>query len=151
MRWKALESIKRRVSSKRSDVWSFGVVLYEIFSLAMVPYHDIADDREVARSVMAGERLPQPVACSDAVYAIMQACWQSAPKNRPNMTIVHARLQEAFAQELHAAKGVICLDAKMVRLPARNTSEVLFSGANELQSAGRQESSEVADPIDVEV
>ena len=100
--------------------------MYEIFSLGMVPYHDIADDRDVARAVMAGERLPQPESCPDHLYAVMQDCRKTAPKDRPCMSALHARLQEAFAQELHeqtlASDGIICLDANVVSLPPRDPS-----------------------------
>ena len=144
MRWKALESIKRRVYSKRSDSWSFGVLLYEIFALGMVPYHLITDDRDVGRAVIAGERLPQPEACPDHLYAIMQDCWKTASKERPSMSALHTRLQEAFAQELHeealAAEGVICLDANVVRLPPRDPSTTLFGKS--LDSDSESEGSE---------
>ena len=45
----AQESTMRRVYSKKSDVWSFGVLLYQVWTLGMIPYHLIADDMEVAR------------------------------------------------------------------------------------------------------
>ena len=98
-RWMAPESIKRRAYSKQTDVWSFAVVLFEIWTLGMIPYHLIADDREVARVVLDGERLEQPDKCPNSVYAVMQSCWKSAPKDRPSMTELQTALQEAFAVE----------------------------------------------------
>lgn len=113
-RWMAPESIKRRVYSKKSDVWAYGVLLYETLTLGMIPYHEITDDREVARVVLAGERLPRPDKCPPSVYAVMQNCWKSAPKDRPAMLEIEASLQEAFADEILVASKtecVICLDA----------------------------------------
>jgi len=116
-RWMAPESIKRRAYSKQTDVWSFAVVLFEIWTLGMIPYHLIADDREVARLVLDGERLEQPDNCPEPVYAMMQDCWKSAPKDRPSMTQLQTALQEAFAEEsLEAAKTecVVCLSGEPV-------------------------------------
>jgi serine/threonine protein kinase len=79
----------RRVYSKKSDVWSFGVLLYQVWTLGMIPYHLIADDMEVARLVTQGERLSR---VSDPITVrinCMQSCriagWKSAQKDRPSM------------------------------------------------------------------
>ncbi len=96
LRWMAPESIMRRVYSKKSDVWSFGVVLYEVWTLGMIPYHLIADDKEVARLVTEGERLWRPDNCPQQVWAIMQDCWKSAQKDRPSMPELQIALQEVL-------------------------------------------------------
>jgi serine/threonine protein kinase len=70
-RWMAPESIMRRMYSKKSDVWSFGVLLYEVWTLGMIPYHLIADDKEVARLVTQGDRLSRPDNCPQNC---MQSC-----------------------------------------------------------------------------
>jgi serine/threonine protein kinase len=116
-RWMAPESIMRRVYSEKSDVWSFGVVMYEVWTLGMIPYHLIADDEQVARRVTQGERLSQPDNCPHQLYAIMQDCWKSAQKDRPSMPQLQTALQEAFMVEsLEAAKTecVVCLTAEPV-------------------------------------
>ena len=116
-RWMAPESIKRRAYSKKTDVWSFAVVLYEIWTLGMIPYCVVSDDADVARRVMDGERLERPDNCPDLVNAMMQNCWNSAPKDRPSMTELQTALQEAFMEEsLEAAKTecVVCLSAEPV-------------------------------------
>lgn len=114
-RWLAPVSINRRAHSKKTNFWSFSVVLYEIWTLSMIPYHLIADDKEVARVVLEGERLLRPDNCPDPVYTMMQNCWNSAPKDRPSMTELQTSLQEAFTEEsLEAAKTecVVCLSAE---------------------------------------
>ena len=85
-RWMAPESILRRIYSKKTDVWAFGVFLYEVWTLAMIPYYLISDDREVARMVVNGERLQQPDSCPDHVYVIMQECWRTIHKDRPSVS-----------------------------------------------------------------
>ena len=116
-RWMAAESLKRRVYSMKTDVWSFGILLYEIWTLGLIPYHDITDDREVALVVLAGERLPRPDKCPDQVHEIMQNCWKSAPRDRPAMAEIQTNLHEAFAQEILESskpKCVVCLNATSV-------------------------------------
>ena len=116
-RWMAPESLKRRAYSKKTDVWSFAVVLYEIWTLGMIPYYAITEDAEVVRRVVDGERLEQPDSCPDPVYVMMQNCWNSAPKDRPSMTELQTALQEAFAEEcLETAKSecVVCLSGEPV-------------------------------------
>jgi tRNA A-37 threonylcarbamoyl transferase component Bud32 len=116
-RWMAPESIRRRVYSQKSDVWSFGVLLYEVWTLGMIPYHLIADDEQVARVVLQGERLPRPDNCSQQLYAIMQDCWKTSSRDRPSMLELQTALQEVFTEEtLEAAKTecVVCLTAEPV-------------------------------------
>ena len=116
-RWMAPESILRRIYSKKTDVWALGVLLYEIWTLAMIPYYLISDDREVARMVVNGERLQQPHSCPDHVYVIMQECWRTIHKDRPSVSEIQTKLQEAFAVEsLEASKTecVVCLSAEPV-------------------------------------
>ena len=115
IRWMAVESLQRRMYSSKSDVWAFGVLLWEIMTRCFLPYNAIGDDTEVARAVMAGERLPKPDNCPDAVYAIMQSCWHERPKDRPKMADIHAMLQTACAAEMFKpSECVICLENEAV-------------------------------------
>jgi len=115
-KWMALESLERRVYSSKSDVWSFGVLQWEIMTLCLVPYNTMTDDRAVAQAVIAGERLPKPDNCPDSVYAIMQNCWQTRPKDRPRMSEIHAQLQEAFVEASNqmGSECVVCMEAQAV-------------------------------------
>ena len=82
----------------------------------MIPYCVITDDTEVARRVMNGERLEQPDNCPDPVYAMMQNCWNSAPKDRPSMTDLQTALQEAFAEE-SLELYIMCASVISTRVP----------------------------------
>ena len=116
-RYMAPEALRHRSYSKKTDVWSYAVLRYEVWSIGAIPYFDIADDREVVRAVLSGERLPLPDNCPEAVYASMKHCWCTSPKDRPSMSDVQTSLQELFAElMLEAAKTecVICLDAEPV-------------------------------------
>jgi hypothetical protein len=114
IRWMAVESLTRRMYSSKSDVWAFGVLLWEIMTLCFLPYHDISDDKEVARAVRAGERLPKPDNCPDELYAIMTKCWCERPQDRPSMPEIHAMLQTVFAEMFKTSECVICLEKAAV-------------------------------------
>ncbi|EKX33763.1 hypothetical protein GUITHDRAFT_48392, partial [Guillardia theta CCMP2712] len=83
IRWMAPESIQRRLYSEQSDVWAFGVTMWEIWSYAMMPYGSVTDDCTVGSKIVDGERLANPDNCPAGIYAIMQKCWQDTRKDRP--------------------------------------------------------------------
>ena len=74
IRWSAPEALEEHKFSEQSDVWSFGVVLYEIWSLGKLPYNGMPA-RKVWSGVIKGMRLNQPPTCPYEIYAIMQSCW----------------------------------------------------------------------------
>lgn len=82
VRWMAPETLDFNVSTIMSDKWSYGVLLWEIFSLARRPYAGVAN-AEVAKCVRDGHRLEQPKLCPDAIYALMLQCWSAEPEARP--------------------------------------------------------------------
>ena len=86
VRWTAPESLEREVFSEQSDVWSFGVLMYEIWSNGAVPYEDLTE-KLVWISVTGGLRLPKPKDCPDSVYKIMQSCWAEADQ-RPLFKVI---------------------------------------------------------------
>ena len=96
-------------------MWAYGVLLWEILTLGLVPYHSIPTDEAVAEAVLAGRRLPRPDHCSEAVWAVMLSCWREKAKDRPAMADILAKLQVAFAAELFkASECVICLEKEAV-------------------------------------
>ena len=112
MRYMAPENITRRTYSLLSDVFSYGIMLWEIWTLGEVPYGTIGDDQAVATAVIGGTRLPRPPTCPPDVYAIMHHCWNAVPHKRPDMSQIYAELQDAFADAIARASKpecVICL------------------------------------------
>ncbi|VDN97103.1 unnamed protein product [Rodentolepis nana] len=85
VKWYAPESIYYKTFSTASDVWSFGVCLWEMFSLGEHPYAD-QDSFEVLRQLEEGVRLPRPRLASDEVYGVMLDCWAYAPEARPKFS-----------------------------------------------------------------
>uniref|UniRef100_A0A1A8QE15 Tyrosine-protein kinase receptor n=2 Tax=Nothobranchius TaxID=28779 RepID=A0A1A8QE15_9TELE len=82
VRWMAPESLKDGVFTANSDCWSFGVVLWEISTLAEQPYQGLSNE-QVLKFVMDGGFLDRPDNCADRLHNLMQMCWQYNPKMRP--------------------------------------------------------------------
>ncbi|TKS69749.1 Insulin-like growth factor 1 receptor [Collichthys lucidus] len=83
VRWMSPESLKDGVFTTNSDVWSFGVVLWEIATLAEQPYQGLSNE-QVLRFVMEGGLLEKPQNCPDMLFELMRMCWQYNPKMRPS-------------------------------------------------------------------
>ena len=93
-RWAPPEVLQGRQYSPASDVWAFGVLLWEIFTDGGFPYSAISDDKEMAAQVSGGARLAQPRGCPDAVYALMLDCWHHQVDDRINF--------DAIGKAIHA-------------------------------------------------
>ena len=81
VRWTAPEALGEQKFSQQSDCWSFGVLLYEIWTKAAIPYGDWSNQR-VWSEVTSGFKLASPAGCPEEVYELMQSCWYS-PGHRP--------------------------------------------------------------------
>uniref|UniRef100_A0A3B4AJU6 Receptor tyrosine-protein kinase erbB-2 n=1 Tax=Periophthalmus magnuspinnatus TaxID=409849 RepID=A0A3B4AJU6_9GOBI len=82
IKWMALESILHRRFTHQSDVWSYGVTVWELMTFGAKPY-DMIPAREIPEVLEGGERLPQPPICTIDVYMIMVKCWMIDPDSRP--------------------------------------------------------------------
>uniref|UniRef100_A0A671PUL3 Receptor protein-tyrosine kinase n=1 Tax=Sinocyclocheilus anshuiensis TaxID=1608454 RepID=A0A671PUL3_9TELE len=82
IKWMALESILHRKFTHQSDVWSYGVTVWELMTFGMKPY-DLIPAREIPDLLEGGDRLPQPIICTEDVYMIMVKCWMIDPDSRP--------------------------------------------------------------------
>ncbi|XP_016895031.1 vascular endothelial growth factor receptor 3 [Cynoglossus semilaevis] len=83
LKWMAPESIFDKLYTSQSDVWSFGVLLWEIFSLGASPYPGVQIDEDFCKRLKDGVRMRSPETASPEIYGIMLACWQGEPKERP--------------------------------------------------------------------
>uniref|UniRef100_A0A914PJ56 Protein kinase domain-containing protein n=1 Tax=Panagrolaimus davidi TaxID=227884 RepID=A0A914PJ56_9BILA len=92
LRWMAIESLKSFEYSFKTDVWSFGITLYELFSLGEVPYSTI-DNQQLLDFLDNGQRLPRPIHCPQEIYDIMKDCWQTNPILRPSFSEICERLR----------------------------------------------------------
>ncbi|XP_065899762.1 sushi, von Willebrand factor type A, EGF and pentraxin domain-containing protein 1-like isoform X2 [Dysidea avara] len=82
VKWTAPEAIHYRKYSLQSDVWSYGCVLFEIWSLGHKPFEELTN-YEAMDAIEDGNRLPPPPGCPKAMYKVMMKCWHPNPKFRP--------------------------------------------------------------------
>ncbi|KAG9490903.1 hypothetical protein GDO78_006304 [Eleutherodactylus coqui] len=103
LKWMAPESIFDKVYTTQSDVWSFGVLLWEIFSLGASPYPGVQINEEFCQRLKEGTRMRAPEYATANIYRIMLSCWHGDPKERPIFTdlveILGDLLQENVQQE----------------------------------------------------
>nr|XP_008542993.1 PREDICTED: cytoplasmic tyrosine-protein kinase BMX isoform X3 [Equus przewalskii] len=82
VKWSAPEVFHYFKYSSKSDVWAFGILMWEVFSLGKQPY-DLYDNSQVVVKVSQGHRLYRPQLASDTIYQIMYSCWHELPEKRP--------------------------------------------------------------------
>ncbi|XP_058460965.1 tyrosine-protein kinase transmembrane receptor Ror [Malaya genurostris] len=92
VRWMPSESILYGKFTTESDVWSYGVVLWEIYSYGLQPYYGYSN-QEVINMVRARQLLPCPEACPSAVYSLMVECWHEQAVRRPTFPEIGHRLK----------------------------------------------------------
>ena len=97
-KWTAPEAAIQKKYSIKSDVWSFGIVLYEIITSGRSPYPGMAD-AVVLKKVQQGYRMPQPHECPLSLYHIMRDCWHIEPWNRPTFTALQWELKTFLSSE----------------------------------------------------
>jgi len=106
-RWQAIEVLKGEKCIPESDVWSFGVVMWEITSLGKKAFENIKTN-DVKTFVLGNGRLERPESCSSALFAVMLNCWKIEAKQRPDFNILQgiiAEKQTENAQELIPLPG----------------------------------------------
>ncbi|KAL0277017.1 UNVERIFIED_CONTAM: hypothetical protein PYX00_004446 [Menopon gallinae] len=91
VRWMPPESILYGKFTTESDVWSYGVVLWEIYSYGLQPYYGY-NNQEVIEMIRSRQLLPCPEDCPTRVYSLMVECWHEVPSRRPHFPELHARL-----------------------------------------------------------
>ncbi|CAH2070984.1 unnamed protein product, partial [Iphiclides podalirius] len=99
IRWMAPESLYDDIFSVKSDIWSFGVLLWEIVTLGSTPYPGLSAG-DVMRKVRDGHRLEKPEHCRRELYNIMYYCWEAEPSSRPDFKEVVGMLERLLCTEM---------------------------------------------------
>lgn len=95
VKWTAPEALRENKFSIKSDVWSFGILLYEIITYGEMPYSGLRG-YEVLQLLNRKYRLPQPANCPRKFYSIMLDCWKEIPKERPTFETLYYKFEDYF-------------------------------------------------------
>ncbi|KAM4744731.1 insulin-like growth factor 1 receptor isoform 2-T2 [Anableps anableps] len=116
VRWMSPESLKDGVFTTNSDVWSFGVVLWEIATLAEQPYQGLSNE-QVLRFVMEGGLLEKPQNCPDMLFELMRMCWQYNPKMRPSFVEIISSIKDELDPSFKEVSFYYSADNKPAEAP----------------------------------
>ena len=92
IKWTAPEAALYHLFTIKSDVWSFGILLYELITYGKIPYAGVTNAIEKVFS--SGYHMPCPAGCSEGFYDIMKECWKEEAESRPNLEILQWRLED---------------------------------------------------------
>ncbi|XP_059502023.1 tyrosine-protein kinase Lyn isoform X3 [Stegostoma tigrinum] len=95
IKWTAPEAISYGSFTIKSDVWSFGVLLYEIVTYGKIPYPGMSNT-EVVNAIGRGYRMPRPEECPQELYDVMKDCWKSKAEDRPTFEYLKGLLEDFY-------------------------------------------------------
>ncbi|XP_066034082.1 tyrosine-protein kinase Mer isoform X4 [Chamaea fasciata] len=145
VKWIALESLADRVYTTKSDVWAFGITMWEIATRGMTPYPGV-QNHEIYEYLFHGQRLKKPEDCLDELYEIMSECWKADPATRPTFSQLKVQL-EKLLENLPSAKAhgdVIYINTGLPEQSPDSTQDSGFPQADSDLDAG--EASEPGSP-----
>uniref|UniRef100_A0A452SD34 Vascular endothelial growth factor receptor 1 n=1 Tax=Ursus americanus TaxID=9643 RepID=A0A452SD34_URSAM len=128
LKWMAPESIFDKIYSTKSDVWSYGVLLWEIFSLGGSPYPGVQMDEDFCSRLKEGMRMRAPEYATPEIYQIMLDCWHKDPKERPRFAELVEKLGDLLQANVQQdGKDYIPLNAVLTGNSAFTYSSPAFS------------------------
>ncbi|XP_027894335.1 ephrin type-A receptor 1 isoform X2 [Xiphophorus couchianus] len=145
IKWMAIESLSESVYTTKSDVWSFGVTMWEIVSRGKTPYPAV-HNHELLDLLLSGHRLKPPAECDEKLYKIMKSCWDQEPRLRPDFSGLLDELKgllselpvlEAWEEASYINQGLDAASAAVSEDP-------------ETDSGGRQENVYLSSPVGAE-
>ncbi|XP_029165129.1 proto-oncogene tyrosine-protein kinase ROS-like [Nylanderia fulva] len=116
VRWMAPESLKYKKFTSQSDVWAFGVLMWEITSLGQLPYVAIHNSK-IKEHVCAGNKLSKPRNCPDKLYELMQSCWNIV-NQRPSFKLCLENI-ETLKVEIQDAVLIPWNISRHIQLPSK--------------------------------
>ncbi|XP_022227285.2 tyrosine-protein kinase Abl isoform X8 [Drosophila obscura] len=149
IKWTAPEGLAYNKFSTKSDVWAFGVLLWEIATYGMSPYPGI-DLTDVYHKLEKGYRMERPPGCPPEVYDLMRQCWQWDAADRPTFKSIHHALEhmfqessitEAVEKQLNASSSSSSHNNPPSSGGGNTTSGIVVGGASGTQSAASGASS----------
>ncbi|XP_035997377.1 platelet-derived growth factor receptor alpha [Fundulus heteroclitus] len=141
VKWMAPESIFDNLYTSLSDVWSYGILLWEIFTLGGTPYPGMVVDSSFYNKIKSGYRMSKPEHAPQDVYEMMMKCWNSEPEKRPSFMGLsetmasllpssykrhYEKVNREFLKSDHPAVTRVCMesDADYVDIPYKNQGKL---------------------------
>ncbi|XP_022539754.2 hepatocyte growth factor receptor isoform X1 [Astyanax mexicanus] len=129
VKWMALESLQTHKFTTKSDVWSFGVLLWELMTRGAPPYSDV-NSFDITVFLLQGRRLLQPEFCPDALYNVMIECWHPKPERRPTFSELVSRISAIFSS--FSGEHYILLNTTYVNIDKMTPYPSLISSQSQL-------------------
>ncbi|EOA97273.1 Tyrosine-protein kinase FRK, partial [Anas platyrhynchos] len=101
VKWTAPEAIRHKIFSIKSDVWSFGILLFEILTYGKTPYAGLTG-QQVIQMLDTGYRLPKPRCCPQSIYEMMRQCWSQEASERPTFQDLCWQLESFIENDISA-------------------------------------------------
>ncbi|XP_077977353.1 hepatocyte growth factor receptor-like [Glandiceps talaboti] len=96
IRWMSLESIKNNIYNVKTDVWSYGILVWELLTRGELPYASV-DNWDIPNYLEKGKRLPQPAYALDTMYELLLKCWHQDPSQRPDFNDICQQLLDLLS------------------------------------------------------
>ena len=108
IKWTAIEAILHSKYTIKSDVWSFGILLYELITCGSVPYPGMLNT-QVIKKLERGYRMPCPEGCPEQLYKIMRECWRDEATSRPTFKVLQSTLDNFHVgiEHTHPSNGQV--------------------------------------------
>lgn len=116
IKWMAPESLQEKFYDSQSDVWSFGVLLWEIMTFGEQPYPNIMSAEELYSYLITGQRMEKPTRCSLNIYMLMRQCWHFDANVRPTFGEIVENLDKILQLASNHATNEEYLDLSMPML-----------------------------------
>lgn len=97
VRWSPPEVLLYSKFSSKSDVWSFGVLMWEVFTFGKMPYERFSNS-EIVEQIIKGVRLYRPQLATEKVYSVMLSCWEEKADDRPTFRHLQAAILEIMEE-----------------------------------------------------
>ncbi|XP_071313534.1 hepatocyte growth factor receptor isoform X2 [Trachinotus anak] len=144
VKWMALESLQTHKFTTKSDVWSFGVLLWELMTRGAPPYSDV-NSFDITVFLLQGRRLLQPEFCPDALYTVMIECWHPKPERRPSFSELVSSISAIFSS--FSGEHYVLLNTTYVNIDKMSPYPSMLASSS-TTAAFSSSSSSSSDPTD---